>query len=128
MLGVLLEASLQLNLLIFLWYFDYMAEISKKEVEHIAGLARIRLDDREKEKMATELGAILSYIDKLKEVNTEGIEPVAHITGLENVFRNDEPSKKPSRDGGTADAARLVDMAPDKKDNFVKVRAVFKNY
>lgn len=99
-------------------------EITKKEIEHVAGLARIRLSDKEKEKMTRELGAILGYIDKLKEVNTDGVEPIAHITGMENVLRKDEPSKKPLTDVA-ADAAKLVEMAPDGKDNFVKVPAVF---
>ena len=115
-----------------------MSVITKKDVEHIAGLARIRLGEKEKEKMAKELGAILGYIDKLKEVDTEGIEPIAHITGMENVLRKDlpsttfgtpkvvlgEPNKKPLEDQA-ADAVKLVEMAPDKKDNFVKVKAVF---
>ena len=69
-------------------------EITKKEVEHIAGLARIGLSDKEKEKMAVEMGAILGYIDKLKEVDTDGVEPIAHITGLENLLRNYLPSAK----------------------------------
>ena len=99
-------------------------EISKKEVEHIAGLARIKFSDKEKEKMASELGAILGYIDKLKEVNTDGVEPVSNITGMENVLRKDEPNKKPRRNVG-ADAVKLVEMAPNKKDNFVKIPAVF---
>jgi aspartyl-tRNA(Asn)/glutamyl-tRNA(Gln) amidotransferase subunit C len=103
-----------------------MSEISKKEVEHIAGLARIRLGEHDKEKMAAELGAILGYIDKLKEVNTDGVEPIAHIAGLENVFRKDEPSKKPLEDQA-ADAVKLVEMAPESKDNFVKVKAVFQD-
>lgn len=101
-----------------------MSEITKKEVEHIAGLARIKLGEKEKEKMASELGAILGYIDKLKEVNTDGVEPIANITGMENVLRKDEPSEKPRRDVG-AESVKLVEMAPEKKDNFVKVPAVF---
>ena len=102
-----------------------MSEIGKKEIEHVADLARIRLNDNEKEKMARELGAILGYIDKLKEVNTDGVELIAHITGLENVLRKDEINEKPSRHGGTAESIRLVEMAPDSKDNFVKVPTVF---
>ena len=101
-----------------------MSQITKKDVEHIAGLARIKFNDKEKEKMADELGVILRYIDKLKEVDADGVEPIAHITGLENVLRKDEPSKKPLEDQ-VADAAKLVKMAPESKDNFIKVPAVF---
>ena len=122
-----------------------MSEITKKDVERIAGLARIKFSDKEKENMAEELGAILGYVDKLKEVDTEGVEPIAHITGLENVLRKDlprddvksrgdhvalrevlrgEPKKKPL-ENQAADAAKLVEMAPEKKDNYIKVPAVF---
>ncbi|MEK7151303.1 MAG: Asp-tRNA(Asn)/Glu-tRNA(Gln) amidotransferase subunit GatC [Patescibacteria group bacterium] len=101
-----------------------MSAISKKEVEYIAGLARIKFSDKEKEKMASELGAILGYIDKLKEVNTDNVEPVSNITGLENVLRKDEPMKKPLAEQA-GEAVKLIEMAPDSKDNFVKVPAVF---
>lgn len=101
-----------------------MSAITKKEVEHIARLARIKLGEKEKEKMASELGAILGYIDKLKEVNTEGVEPISNITGMENVLRKDEPMKKPLAEQA-ADAMKLVKMTPESKDNFVKVPAVF---
>ena len=101
-----------------------MSVINEKDVEHIASLARIKLDAKEKDKLAKDLGDILSYIDKLKEVDTEGVEPVAHITGIENVFRKDEETDvffgtKPEE---------LVKQAPaSDRDNFVKVKAVFEN-
>lgn len=98
--------------------------IGKKDVEHIAGLARIKFSEKEKEKMASDLGAILGYIDKLKEVNTDNVEAIGNITGMENVLRKDEPNKKPLEDQAV-DAVKLVEMAPDKKGNFVKVPAVF---
>lgn len=100
--------------------------ISKKDIEPIAMLARIKLSDKEKEKYSEEFKAILGYIDKLKKVNTEGIEPVSHITGLENVVRKDEPIKKPLAEQ-TVRTKELVQMAPEQKDNYVKVPAVFKD-
>lgn len=103
--------------------------ITKTDVEHIAVLARIKLDNHEKEKYTQELGAILGYIDKLREVNTDGVEPISNITGLENILRKDEPMKKPpsplAAKSGAVEAAKLIKMAPEKKDNYVKVRAVF---
>ena len=98
-----------------------MSNITEKEVEHIAELARIKLTEKEKDKMTKELGAILGYIDKLKEVNTEGVEPIAHITGLTDVFRSDDNPKEPASEN----IKRLMEQAPDKKDNFVKVKEVF---
>ncbi|MBI2669712.1 MAG: Asp-tRNA(Asn)/Glu-tRNA(Gln) amidotransferase subunit GatC [Candidatus Yanofskybacteria bacterium] len=101
-----------------------MSYINKKEVEHIAELARIHLNEKEKEKMASELRAILGYIDKLKEVNTDNVEPIAHITGLENILRKDKINEKPLGEQA-ADAEKLIKTVPDSKDNFVKVKAIF---
>lgn len=101
-----------------------MSEITKKDIEHVAALARIRLGDKEQEKMSKELKAILGYIDKLKEADTEGVEPIANIVGLENVLRKDEPNKKPLAEQAV-DSVKLVEMAPDNKDNLIKVPAVF---
>lgn len=103
-----------------------MSKITQKEVERIAALARIKLNDKEKIKFTHELDAILGYINKLNEVNTDDVEPIAHITGLENITRSDEPSTKPPAEQAI-EAERLIQMAPDKKDNYVKVRAVFNN-
>ncbi len=98
-----------------------MTAITEKEVEHIAELARIKLTEKEKDKMTKELGAILGYIDKLKEVDTEGVEPIAHITGLEDVFRKDDSPREPDSEN----IKRLMEQAPERKDNFVKVKEVF---
>jgi len=95
--------------------------INKKEVEHIARLARIDLTKKEKDKVTKELGAILGYIDKLKEVKTEGVEPVAHITGLNDVFRKDDNPKGPDSEN----IKRLLEQAPNEKDGYVKVKSVF---
>lgn len=100
-----------------------MSVITEKEVEHIAELARIKLTEKEKEKMTKELGAILGYIDKLKGVNTEGIEPVAHITGLEDVFRKDDNPREPDSEN----IKRLLEQAPSEKDGYVKVKSVFED-
>ncbi|NRA39214.1 MAG: Asp-tRNA(Asn)/Glu-tRNA(Gln) amidotransferase subunit GatC [Planctomycetes bacterium] len=60
------------------------------EVNKIAKLARIELTDDEVKKMGDELGAIIGYIELLQEVDTEGIEEIAQVTGLVNVVRADE--------------------------------------
>jgi aspartyl-tRNA(Asn)/glutamyl-tRNA(Gln) amidotransferase subunit C len=100
-----------------------MSNITKKEVEHIAGLARIKLTEKEKDKMTKELGAILGYIDKLKEVNTEGVEPIAHITGLTDIFRKDDNPREPDSEN----IKRLIGQAPSEKDGYVKVKSVFED-
>jgi len=100
-----------------------MAEITKKEVEHIAELARIELTEKGKDKMTKELEAVLSYVGKLKEVNTEGVEPVAHITGLTDVFRKDDNPREPDAEN----IKRLLKQAPSEKDGYVKVKSVFED-
>jgi aspartyl-tRNA(Asn)/glutamyl-tRNA(Gln) amidotransferase subunit C len=63
--------------------------ISMKDVEHVARLARLELSAAEKERMRKELDGILSYIDKLRAVDTRGVEPTSHAVPLTNVMRND---------------------------------------
>jgi aspartyl/glutamyl-tRNA(Asn/Gln) amidotransferase C subunit len=93
--------------------------IGKKEVEHIAKLARLGLSEGETEKFQKELSSILDYIDKLKEVDISGVEATSHPTFLEHVTREDEPKKE-------KDGRNLIASAPDGKDNFVKVKSIFK--
>ena len=95
-----------------------MTKISEEQVEHIAALARIGLSEEEKQKFQEDLGAVLDYIDKLQKVDVAGIEPIAHITGLENQTREDENGSI------HADAETLANMAPETKDGYVKVRQV----
>ncbi|MCX7913899.1 MAG: Asp-tRNA(Asn)/Glu-tRNA(Gln) amidotransferase subunit GatC [Thermodesulfovibrionales bacterium] len=60
-----------------------------EEVRHVMRLARIRLSDQEIEKFGKQMNDIVEYVGKLKEINTEGIEPTSHIIELCNVFRED---------------------------------------
>jgi aspartyl-tRNA(Asn)/glutamyl-tRNA(Gln) amidotransferase subunit C len=66
-----------------------MTTLSAVQVAHIAKLARLTLKEREADTMSKELSSILTYVDLLSEVNTEGVEPTAQVTGLESVFRED---------------------------------------
>lgn len=54
--------------------------ISIKEVEHVAVLARLQLKENEKEKYARHMGSVLQYVDKLNQLDTEGVEPLDHPT------------------------------------------------
>lgn len=64
--------------------------LSQEEVKHIAQLARLDLNQKELEKIPSQLSDVLNYIAKLKEVNTANIKATAQVTGLENVVREDE--------------------------------------
>ena len=76
-------------------------KITKDEVLHVADLARLNLDEAAIDKFAGQIGDILDYVDKLKEVNTDGIKPTSHAIALTNAFRDDERwnvlTKKPIR-------------------------------
>lgn len=65
-------------------------KISKEEVEYVAHLARLNLSDKELETMTTQLDTILSYVAKLDELDTTGIEPTTHAFSISNAFREDK--------------------------------------
>jgi aspartyl-tRNA(Asn)/glutamyl-tRNA(Gln) amidotransferase subunit C len=69
--------------------------LTPAQVRHIAKLARLTLSDKEVEKFSRELTQILDYIEKLKEVNTTGVEPMSQITGLSNITRTDVIVERP---------------------------------
>ncbi len=65
-------------------------QISKQEVEHVAQLARLEITEAEKEAFAKQLSSILTYVEKLRELHTDGIEPTATVLEQTNVFREDK--------------------------------------
>lgn len=69
-----------------------MSEVSitPEQVKHVAKLSRLAIPDAKVGYFAGQLGAILGYISKLSEVNIDGVEPMAHASGLVNVLREDE--------------------------------------
>ncbi|MEK7071691.1 MAG: Asp-tRNA(Asn)/Glu-tRNA(Gln) amidotransferase subunit GatC [Patescibacteria group bacterium] len=67
--------------------------LTEEEVKHIAKLARLGLTEKEVEKYQKDLSDILGYVEKLKEVNIEGVEPTSHSVLLENITRKDEALK-----------------------------------
>jgi len=94
--------------------------LNKDEVKKIANLARIEINDKESEKYSTELSDILGFVEKLNEVDTKNIEPIAHITGAKNVVREDKIIEYSEE---TKD--NIIKNFPEKKDRFDKVKAVF---
>lgn len=65
--------------------------IDRKTVEHVAKLARLEMSAEELARYEQQLGAILGYIEQLRELDVAGAEPMAHAGGFTNVFRADEP-------------------------------------
>ena len=64
-------------------------KMTAADVEYVARLARLELTPGEKELFAGQMDAILGYVEKLKGLNTEGIEPTSHAVPMENAFRED---------------------------------------
>jgi aspartyl-tRNA(Asn)/glutamyl-tRNA(Gln) amidotransferase subunit C len=64
--------------------------IQAKDVEHVARLARLALSEAEQARMQEQLSAILGYIDTLRELDVEGVEPTSHAVPVVNVMRDDE--------------------------------------
>ena len=92
-------------------------KITIADVEHVARLARLELDSGEKALFVGQMNAILGYVEKLNELNTEGIVPTSHAVPMENAFRED--SVKPSIGTGKALA-----NAPDPVLSFYRVPKV----
>jgi len=67
-----------------------MGKLGKKDVKHVAKLAKLELTSGEIDKFSKQLSEIISYVEELDEVNTSKIEPTSQTTGLENVTREDE--------------------------------------
>ena len=95
-------------------------KISKETIEHISKLALLDLSEEEKEKLAKELGDILSYFKKLDNIDTSNVKPLTHpIEGLKNVFREDIPWKSLSNE-------EALKNAKHKKDGYIKAPRILK--
>jgi aspartyl-tRNA(Asn)/glutamyl-tRNA(Gln) amidotransferase subunit C len=95
--------------------------ITRKEVKHIAKLARLGLTEKEIEKFQKELSKILDYIEKLKEVDISEIEPTGHSIEINNVMREDEINQKIK-----TKSEKLLALAPERKNGYLKVKSILK--
>jgi len=91
--------------------------VTKKEVEHIAELARLKFSDEELENYTEELNQILAYVEKLNELDTENVEPLSYPIENESTLRNDETKECVSQKEALKNAAC-------KDDKFFKVPKV----
>jgi len=78
--------------------------IERDQVLHVAKLARLRLSDEEVERMVGELSGILDHVDRIGNLDLDGVEPTSHVVALENVLRADEPRPSLPRDVALASA------------------------
>lgn len=98
--------------------------ISNEEIEHLKELARVRFGKKETEQLAKDLGDILGYVEKLKEVNVSSMPEMTHaLEGVKNVMRRDgEPEVNPEL------AHDLSEVFPEKHDaghgTYLKVKSI----
>jgi len=94
-------------------------ELTKEDVQKISELARIGVTDEDVVNYQKDLSAVLSYFEKLQEVNTEEIEGIGHITGMTNVYRADRAEE-------FDDEGKKImhDNMPSSQDGYIKVKSV----
>jgi aspartyl-tRNA(Asn)/glutamyl-tRNA(Gln) amidotransferase subunit C len=88
--------------------------IDRDQVLYVAKLARLRLSDEEVDRMAPELSKILEHVERMDELDLDGVEPTSHVVELQNVLREDVP-----RPGLTTEQA--LAPAPDVGDGGFRV-------
>ena len=88
--------------------------IDRDQVLHVARLARLRLSDEELERMPAELSKILDHVERMDELDLEGVEPTSHVVELQNVLREDVPRP-------CLPPERALEGAPDVADGGFRV-------
>ena len=91
--------------------------VDKKTVEHVAKLARINITSEQKEFLRVQLSKILDYIDKLKEVDVDGVNPMRGLHTKRNIFREDKTHHFESRE-------RILKNAPLREKDYFKIPKV----
>lgn len=91
--------------------------LSAEQIRWVAHLGRLELTSEELETMARQLSAIIEYVDQLQQVNTDGVEPLAHPLPIHNVFRDDVTAPSLPVDAALANA-------PDRQGDFYGVPKV----
>ena len=94
-------------------------EVNNKLIEDLSRLAKLEFDEKSAEKMKADLKKIISFVDKLSEIDTEGVEPLIYLSEEVNVLRTDEIASEVSQ----ADALK---NAPQKDSDYFKVPTVLK--
>lgn len=92
--------------------------ISDETIEYVGILAKLELSDEEKAQAKKDMGRMLDYIDKLGELDTDGVEPMSHVFPVKNVFREDVVTNSDTR-------VELLSNAPEEKDGMFMVPRTF---
>ena len=89
-------------------------KITFQEVEHVAKLGRLELTEQEKASLTDQLSNILTYVEKLNELDTKGIEPTSHVLDISNVMREDVAHESLTQE-------KALSNAPEKAAGHYKV-------
>ncbi len=95
-----------------------MSKINRSEIEATAKLARIDLGSENVDSIIEEFGSIISFVETIQKADTSGVEPTSQVTGLNDVWREDEVIKS------DISPKVLIDAAPETHDGYVKVKKV----
>ena len=95
-------------------------KVDENLVDYVARLSRLHLEGEEKARLAEQLGRIIAYVEKLNELDTDGVEPAFRVLRRRNVFRGDEPGEMLPPDEALANA-------PDRHEDAFRVPAVLPN-
>jgi len=89
-------------------------KVDREEVEYVATLARIELGEEEKELYSEQMSTILGFFDRLREVDTENVQPTSHVVDLVNAYRSDQVRPGPG-------VEEVLKNTPDRADRFFRV-------
>ena len=91
--------------------------LTVEQVRWVAHLGRLQLSDADLETFTRQLSSIVAYVAQLQQVNTDGVEPLAHVADLQSVFR-------PDRQGPSLPVEEALANAPERQGDFYRVPAV----
>lgn len=92
-------------------------KVNNDTVKYLANLSNINLSDEDLGSLSADLTKIIDYIGELGQLDTTGVEPTYQVTGLSNVWREDEVESQIERE-------KLLELAPEETDNSIKVPKV----
>ena len=95
-------------------------QLTKKDVEHLAKLARLDLSSEELEKYRGQLSDVLQYVEQLGKINTDDVPPTRQVTGQTNELRVDE-----AHDCDAATRSKIISQFPDRDGDLLRVPPVF---
>ncbi|ESU31705.1 glutamyl-tRNA amidotransferase subunit C [Bacillus sp. 17376] len=94
-----------------------MSRISEEQVKHVAHLARLAITEEEAQMLTDQLDKIITYAEQLNELNTDNVEPTAHVLEIKNVMREDRAKEGLPRE-------KVLKNAPEHQDGQIKVPGI----